>query len=124
MINLLTDTEIADFNNRHWLLRIFSMIPEQGRLVPDDLLGCVLVYPKTDGTLLYIQTDLFPNCQVTDPNALIYVLKETAQAVLDNTINLPSNLSKLPERLDIEKYLILIVVILGLYFLIQVNRRT
>lgn len=80
---LLSTSERLSFNLRHpstWL----TPIPEGGIYVQDDELhGFVLIYPKTDGTLIYVWTDSDPSSG--DPSQIGYVASEFLKAVKQNT---------------------------------------
>ena len=68
-MRLLTASEKTGFIIRHPLtnMGLPLTLPEQGMLVPDSDLGCVLIFKKADGTYLYIYTDgLYPTCSWDD----------------------------------------------------------
>jgi hypothetical protein len=79
-VHLLSDDESSGFKLRHMLDYLFLQIPPEGRFINDSVFGWVLVFAKTDGTLLLIQTDLTSDPTAGDPNQLAYVISETLKA--------------------------------------------
>lgn len=112
MARLLAWDEQIGFLFRHPTARF--TLPTQGKLVSDSTFGCVLLFAKTDGTVLYVQADdIYPNCSWNagdeSPNAAY--LETLGTELINNAKNLGQ------VTIDVGKYILIAAIVGGIYWL-------
>lgn len=110
---VLTQAETDAFLKRQfeWYAGLVAglYIPEQGYLIKDPVLGCVLFFQKTDGTRLLIQTDSFANCQMSPAPS---VVDQILDALLNPLDTLTTALKYIRNAAIIAAVLIVLVLVL------------
>ena len=116
MSRILTDAEANSFKWSHPLSYLFLQIPPEGRYLWDDnLMAWILIFPKSDGTTLFIQTDLTSDPTTTDPNQLAYVTQETLQAIGENAAAVGKALTPNSDLVLI--VVMVLAIVFGIYLL-------
>ena len=87
MNRVLDFWELSAFCVRHPIETM--SVPSTGKLISDSVQGCVLLFPKTDGTVLAIQTDQYPACQFDDPSAASYILQSVSADLAGRLPSIP-----------------------------------
>jgi len=90
----LTVNERVEFLLRHPSV-VLGPVDEQGDYIEDEELGIVLVYAKTDGQVMYVQTSLTSDPSAGDLQKWEYILSEFWKSLKSNTQKVVSETIKI-----------------------------